>query len=46
MLILIALALIGIGIWNLVLGMAVWGFALIALAVLTIVISIEKAYRG
>lgn len=40
---LIALALIGIGIWNFALGMQVWGVALWALAFLTICVSIDKA---
>lgn len=43
---LLALALVGIGIWNLVVGLQVWGWAMIALAFMVIVFSIEKVVHG
>lgn len=46
MMLLLALALVGIGIWNLLAGLPVWGWALISLAFMVVVFSIEKAVHG
>ena len=43
---LLALALVGIGLWNLVVGLEVWAWAIFAMAFMVIVFSVKKAVHG